>query len=58
MSSIDHVRRSTTPRTAREAFGSDFYPPRPQSRWRLRLTAALLILVGVFTLAIVIGGPR
>lgn len=49
---IDHLTDSTTPRTAREAFGCDFYPRREREhaiaravRWVV--LAALIALAGI-----------
>lgn len=49
---IDHLTDSTTPRTARDAFGFDYHPPRIEStlaRW-LRRIAIFLLLVAIVVL--------
>jgi hypothetical protein len=39
---INHLTDSTTPRTAREAFGSDYYPPTPPLvRWWQRFARTI-----------------
>lgn len=47
---MNHLTDSTTPRTAREAFGSDFYPARGV-RWGRGILLALAIVAIAFVAA-------